>query len=159
MWERIRGWGSRVWSCLRLRRLSDDFGAELESHVAMLTEENQRQGMTVEEARRQALVRLGGVSQLRESYRDQRGLPLLDRIAQDVSYAVRMFRKNSAFTLFAGTTLALGIAATSAVFSIVDAVLLRPLPYRDASRLVMVWQDDTAYGFPRNNGSPWAFRE
>ena len=78
-------------------------------------------------------------------------------ILQDLRFALRQLRKNSGFTLFAGGALALGIAATTSVFSIAYAVLLRPFTYRDASRLVMVWEDDTAYGFPRNNDSPFAF--
>jgi putative ABC transport system permease protein len=81
----------------------------------------------------------------------------MNEIVQDLRYALRQWRKNPGFTLFAGAALALGISATTSVFSIAYAVLLRPFTYRDASRLVMVWEDDTAYGFPRNNGSPFAF--
>ena len=78
-------------------------------------------------------------------------------IIHDLRYAVRQLRKNLGFTLFAGSALALGIGAATSVFSIAYAVLLRPFSYHDPSRLVMVWEDDTAYGFPRNNGSPFAF--
>ena len=81
----------------------------------------------------------------------------MNEIIQDLRYALRQWRKNPGFTLFAGAALALGIAATTSVFSIAYVVLLRPFMYRDASRLAMVWEDDTAYGFPRNNGSPFAF--
>jgi predicted permease len=83
----------------------------------------------------------------------------MNGLVQDLRYAFRQMRKSPGFTLFAGGALALGIAATSAVFSITDAVLLRPLNYRDPSRLVMIWQDDTNYGFPRNNPSPFAFTQ
>src|SRR5438874_5987134 len=84
---------------------------------------------------------------------------LMSGLLQDLRYALRQLRKSPAFTLFAGAALALGIAATTAVFSVTDAVLLRPLSYRDSSRLVMIWQDDSNFGFPRNNPSPFAFTQ
>ena len=83
----------------------------------------------------------------------------MNGLLQDVRYALRQSRKSPTFTLFAGAALALGIAATTAVFSVTDAVLLRPLSYRDSSRLVMIWQDDSNFGFPRNNPSPFAFTQ
>ncbi|HJT68687.1 MAG TPA: ABC transporter permease [Terriglobales bacterium] len=83
----------------------------------------------------------------------------MNGLLQNVRYTLRQWRTNPGFALFAGTALALGIGATTSVFSIADAVLVRAFSYRDPSRLVMIWEDDTAYGFPRNNGSPFAFTQ
>ena len=159
MGDRLRTWISRAWSSTRRPRLDRDFAEELEAHAAMLADEHQQRGVSSSEAQRRARVELGGMRQLREAHRDQRGLPFVDRLAQDIRFAFRMFAKAPGFTLFAGAALALGIGATTAVFSVADTILIRPLPYRDASRLVMIWEDDTNYGFPQNNGSPFAFEQ
>lgn len=159
MADRFRTWLSRVWSSARRGRIDRDFAEELETHAALLADEHARRGLEPEEARRQARLALGGPTQLREAHRDQRGLPVLDRISQDIRFAVRMFAKSPGFTLFAGAALALGIGATTAVFSVANTVLIRPLPYSDPSRLVMIWEDDTTYGFPRNNSSPFAYEQ
>ena len=137
--DRLRVWASRIRGLLTRRRLDDDFRQELDAHLALLTEENIRRGMTPEEARRAARVRLGGVTQLREAHREAWGWPMLETLVQDVCYGLRQLRRSPGFTLVAVLTLALGIGANTAIFSVVYGIILRPLPYRDAGRLAVVW--------------------
>lgn len=117
-------------------RSDEDLQDELQSHIEMETAENIRRGMASDEARRRALLASGGLTQAAEAVRDQRGLPWLESLAADFKYAVRSLRHTRAFTVVVVLTLALGIGANTAIFSVVRGVLLRPLPHRDGARLV-----------------------
>ncbi len=117
---------------------ADEFDAELENHIALGVEEAMRAGLTESAARRQALMRLGGAEQARQAYRDRATLPWLESLLGDVRYALRGFRRNPVFAITAILTLALGIGATTAVFSVVDRILFRPLPFAHDDQLVSV---------------------
>ena len=137
---RLRALASRVAVLFVARRRDATLDQEIAAHLDLLTEEHVRRGMPLREARAAARREFGGVDQMKESYRDQRGLPFVDTLTQDVRFGARTLRKAPGFTLLAVLVLALGIGVTTAIFSLIDAALLRPLPFRDAHQLVMLWE-------------------
>jgi len=133
-WLRI--FGARWRGLLSKRQLDQDLDAELRAHLEMLTEENIRRGMSPVEARYAARREFGGVEQTKELHRQQRSIALLDALVEDLRFALRGLGKRPAFALVAILTLALGIGSTTAVFSVVDRILFRSLPYPHDDRLV-----------------------
>lgn len=137
---------NRIRSYFRKHPLDQELNEEMAAHLEMAVEENIRHGMSVDEARRQALVRFGGIQQSRELHRESRGLPWLDTLMQDLRFTFRTLKRDYGFTTIAVLILALGIGANIAVFSVVNTILLRPLPFRDSQQLVRIVEKDPRAG-------------
>jgi predicted permease len=156
----------RVRSFFQRRQRDTELDAEVAAHLELAVEENKRQGMSAEEARRQAMIRFGGVAQAKEQHREARGLPWLDVLMQDMRFTFRTLGRDRGFTVIAVIILGLGIGANTTVFSVVNTILLRPLPLRDPQQLVriltkkttggessMTYSADATEGFQRRNRS------
>jgi predicted permease len=153
-----RAWNRTV-AVFRRERLDTDLDAEIALHIEAAVEENLRRGMEPEEARRRALVRFGGVAQAVEEHREARGLPALDILRQDVRYSLRSLRRDRVFACVVILVLALGVGANIAVFSVVNTILLRPLPFREANQLAWLATNGGKGGLSDQTYTVAAFEE
>ncbi|HTK53234.1 MAG TPA: ABC transporter permease [Gemmatimonadaceae bacterium] len=146
----IRDVAMRALGLVRRGSMERRLDAEMRFHVDMLTEQHIRAGRSPSDARRAALAAFGGLERFKDDARDEYRSRLVDELGQDIRYAIRVIRRNPGFGVAAALTFALGIGASTAIFSVVHGVLLRPLPYKDPDRLVVLWERQPGRGNDRN---------
>ena len=150
-WRRLIGWARALGPQKEMESAMD---AEMRFHIEARAADLVRRGLGQAEAERQARVEFGGIEKAKEECRDARGVNAIEGLLRDLRFGLRMLVKNPGFAIPAVLILALGIAANTAIFSVVNAVLLRPLPYQDAERLLTVWSFNRTRGFTTNLVSP-----
>ena len=154
----VRGFFARLAGLFGRTRQERDMSEELESHIQMHVDDAVRGGMTPEQARREAVRKLGGLDVTKEAVRDRRRLPFFERAWQDLRFAARSLGKNPGFTAVTIATLALGIGANTAIFTVVHAVLIERLPFHEPSRLVAVWEENAQRPGRKNVVAPFNYR-
>jgi predicted permease len=155
--RKLRAFAIRLAAILLPHKASasnDDFSAEIESHIHLQIDEGIRNGLTEQQARREVMLRMGRVEHARQAYRERRTLPWLENLLEDSRYGLRSLRRSPAFALTAILTLALGIGACTAVFSLVNAVLIRSLPYGNPNQLVYLFTPNPQISVPREVMTP-----
>src|SRR5882757_6251811 len=143
---------ARIWAVFHSSEFDHELDAELESHIELRTEDLIRQGMQPEKAKRAARIELGGVTQLHQAHRDARGLPLVGNVLTDCGYVLRQLRRSPVFAIAAVLTLAIGIGANTAIFSLVDQLILRLLPVQDPQTVIALEAMGNFYGDNHNQG-------
>jgi predicted permease len=156
---RLRIFLSRLWAIGRSRQRDRALDDEISGHLAEATEEYVRRGLSLEEARRAARRSFGGVTQAKEVYRQVRSFMWLEDVWRDSRHGLRTLRKSPAFTAAAAATLALAIGANTAMFSVLNAVLLRPLPYRAPEQLAMLWTEDPTQNLREGRSALWSVEQ
>jgi len=156
---RLRIFLSRLWAIGRSRQRDRALDDEISGHLAEATEEYVRRGLSLEEARRAARRSFGGVTQAMEVYRQVRSFMWLEDVWRDSRHGLRTLRKSPAFTAAAAATLALAIGANTAMFSVLNAVLLRPLPYRAPEQLAMLWTEDPTQNLREGRSALWSVEQ